>query len=154
MRHAGLLFTVCVVASGGVAAQDSESARMDYLQAVAAFYRLPASEVAILDDWELPLDEIPVVLFVARRAGVSPEALVALRGSGRSWASLTDRYRVTTATLHLPLPDDASAGALADAYATFREMPVDGWQAIRLTDTDIVSLVNIRVIGQSLGLSS
>ena len=48
-------------------------------------------EVSILADWEIEADEVPVVLFVATRSGVSPEAVVALRDSGQSWGALTAR---------------------------------------------------------------
>ena len=72
--------------AGRVAAQDA--AHSDYFRSVARYFSLPASEVSILAEWEIAPDEVPVVLFVARRSGVSPEAVVALRDSGQSWASL------------------------------------------------------------------
>jgi hypothetical protein len=100
----------------------------------------------------MPPDEIPVVLFVARRAGISPEALVALRASGQNWGALTARYSVSATALHVPVPDDAPAGALSGAYELFRSMPVGDWGGIRLSDPHIIGLVNVRVIAQALGL--
>lgn len=154
IKRALLLFTMCVVTPQGVAAQNRDSARADYFRAVAGFFNLPESEIAILGDWETPADEIPVVLFMARRAGVSPEALVALRGSGQSWTRLADRYGVSAATLHAPIRDDAPTGALLAVYLGFRGTPVSEWPGIRLSDSDIVALVNVRVLAQSLGLSA
>ena len=135
-------------------AQEREAARIDYFRAVAGFFNLPPSEVAILGDWELPPDEIPVVLFIARRAGVSPEALVALRESGRRWTDLADRYRVRASAFHVPVRDDAPAGRLESTYRLFRSTPVGEWGSLRLDDEAIVALVNVRVISQSLGLSA
>ena len=120
---------------------------------MAAFFSLPANEVAILGDWEIQSEEIAVVLFVARRAGVSPEALVALRSSGQSWSALVDRYRVTPSALHVPIGDDAPAGSLSEAYDQFRATPVSEWREIELDDDDIVGLVNVRVISQALAVS-
>ena len=111
-------------------------------------------EVSILADWEIEPDEVPVVLFVARRSGVSPEAVVALRDSGRSWADLTGRYRVSASALHVPIRDDAPAGALSGAYERFRSTPVSDWSTLRLEDHEVVGLVNVRVISQVLGLSA
>jgi hypothetical protein len=150
MKRALFLLTLCLAATPGLSAQDA--ARTDYFRAVAAFFNLPSNEVAILSDWEMPPDEIPVVLFVARRAGVSPEALVALRTSGQNWGALTARYRVSATALHVPVPEDVPTGALAGAYELFRSMPVADWGGIRLSDAHIIGLVNVRVIAQALGL--
>lgn len=134
------------------AAQQHDAARRDYFRAVAGFFNLPPTEIAILSDWQVPAGEIPVVLFVARRAGVSPEALVALRDSGQGWSDLADRYRVRASAFHVPVGDDADTGRLEEAYRLFRSTPVGEWNTLRLSDDDIVTLVNVRVISQSLGL--
>lgn len=146
------IFAVTAVTAGPAAAQERDAAQVDYFRAVAAFFNLPPSEIAILSDWEMPADEIPVVLFMARRAGVSPEALVALRDSGEGWAALAERYRVLAAALHVPVADDAPTGRLESAYGQYRSTPVAEWGSINLSDADIVALVNVRVISQSLGL--
>ena len=135
-----------------VSAQSSDAARRDYFRAVASFFNLPAGEVAILGDWGIPPDEIPVVLFMARRAGVSPEALLALRDAGQSWSVLAGRYRVTAAALHLPVGDDAPTGSLSGVYEQYRTLPVGEWGTIQLADADVVALVNVRIISQSLPL--
>ena len=114
---------------------------------------MPESEVAILANWDLDAEEIPVVLFVARRAGVSAEALVALRESGYSWTDLSDRYGIGARALHVPVRDTSVTGRLGPLYASFRDTPVERWGDIRLSSEDIVALVNVRVLSQSLGLS-
>jgi len=151
MTRAGLLITALLTTTP-LAAQGRSAAHTDYFHAVAAFFNLPASEVVILSEWDVDADEIPVILFVARRAGVSPEALVALREAGQGWAALTRRYRVGAAALHVPIRDDAPAGRLDDAYARFRTTPVGEWNSLTLSDHDIVGLVNVRVIAQELDL--
>lgn len=150
MTRSLIALTVLTSLSAPVAAQDEDVARQDYFRAVATFFNLPPNEIAILSDWQVPADEIPVVLFMARRAGVSPEALVALRDAGRGWSSLADRYSVRAAAFHVPVPDDASTGRLEEAYRLFRSTPVGQWGTLRLTDEQIVGLVNVRVISQSL----
>lgn len=150
MARSMAVLTVLGLLSAPVAAQERDVARQDYFRAVATFFNLPPNEIAILSDWEMPADEIPVVLFMARRAGVSPEALVALRSAGRGWSTLADRYSVRSAAFHVPVPDDASTGRLEGAYRLFRTTPVGEWGALRLSDEHIVALVNVRVISQSL----
>ena len=153
MRRVGLALVLLATAAGNVAAQGGDEARQAYFAAVADFFRVPASEISILGDWPLPADEIPVVLFVAGRAGVSEEALAALRRSGLSWHDLAGRYQVGPGAFHIPLPDDAAAGRLEGAYARYREVPPTQWSEIRLSDADIVALVNVRVLSGALQLS-
>jgi hypothetical protein len=138
----------------GAAAQDINPAHADYFRAVASFFDLPTSEVVILGDWDIPAEEIPVALFIASRAGVSAEAIGALRGAGQSWSELAGRYRVTASILHVPIRDGASAGRLSGVYDRYRQTPVSDWPSIALTDGDIIALVNVRVISQSVGAST
>lgn len=152
MIRIAVLLTVLATIPSGVTAQDRDAAQADYFRAVAAFFSLPANEVAILGEWEIDREEIAVVLFVARRAGVSPEALVALRSSGQSWSALVERYRVTPSALHVPIRDDAPAGRLDAVYDEFRNTPVSEWRGILLEDDDIISLVNVRIISQALAV--
>jgi len=147
-----LLATVSL-AAGASDAQEQSGAERAYFRAVARYFQLPESEVEILANWDLPADEIPVLLFVARRAGVSAEALVALRESGRSWTELSERYQIGARALHVPLHDVSSAGRLSGVYESFGSTPVDRWGDIRLSSDDIVALVNVRVLSQSLGMS-
>lgn len=150
--RAVLLLATMALAAVASEAQQPSSAERAYFRAVARHFDLPESEVVILGSGELHADEVPVLIFVARRAGISPEALAALRESGRSWTDLADRYEIGARALHVPLHDIGSAGRLSQLYAAFRDTPVDRWADIRLSSEDIVALVNVRVLAQSLGL--
>ena len=152
IRPTLLLLIAMIVTAAGAEAQQEEASQEAYFRAVGEFFTVPSSELAILRDWRLAPDEIPVVLFVAERSGVSPEALVALRRSGQSWTELADRYGVGAAALHLPIPPQAPAGRLARLYEQFRSTPLSQWDGIRLEQRDIVALVNVRLLAQTLGI--
>jgi hypothetical protein len=139
-------------AASGVGAVQADGPESAYLRAVSRYFQIPEGEVSILAHWDLPPDEIPVVLFVARRAGVSAEALVALRESGRSWPTLVASYNIGANALHVPLSDPATAGVLTGAYRRFGETPVADWASVPLEERDIVALVNVRVLSQVLGV--
>ena len=147
-----LVLTAIALLATGVEAQDLTWADRSYRSAVARYFELPEEEIAILGHWELPTEEIAVVLFMARRSGISPEALVALRQSGRSLTELAESYRIGGQVLHVPLSDPAAAGSLTHVYERFEEVPVSEWSSIRLTGDDIITLVNVRVLSDSLGL--
>ena len=147
-----LVLTAVALLATGVEAQDFTWAERSYRNAVARYFELPEEEIAILGHWELPTEEIVVVLFMAPRSGISPEALVALRQSGRSLTELAENYRIGGQVLHVPLSDPAAAGSLTHVYERFGEVPVSEWSSIRLTGDDIITLVNVRVLSDSLGL--
>lgn len=143
-----------VLLSLPAAAQQSPNrARDAYFGAVADFFGLPTTEVSILAQWQLPPDQIPVALFLADQAGISAEALVALRSAGKDWTELARRYHVNASRFYVPLPDGADAGILKDVYARFRALPTARWGEVSLTDADIVALVNVRVLAQTLHLT-
>lgn len=153
-RTLGAALTATIVAAPGVAGQERGAAGQEaYFRAVAGFFDLPASEIAILGEWRMPADEIPVVLFVAHHAGVSPEAIVALRRSGRGWSELASRYQVDAAQFYVPLPEGAQAGVLESAYDRYRAAPIPSWSQVALADRDIVALVNLRVLSQTLNVA-
>ena len=151
-RAAATAAVLMCLPTGADALQDSGAERA-YLRAVARHFQMSESEVSILAHWDLPTEEIPVALFLAGRAGVSAEALVALRESGRTWTSLASTYNVGANALHVPLRDPTSAGSLSGLYERFRDTPVGEWGAIRLGESEIVALVNVRVLSDALGVS-
>jgi hypothetical protein len=151
--RAVFLLATMAVAAAATEAQQQNASEQAYFRAVARYFQIPEGELVILRNWDVPADEIPVLLFIARRAGVSSEALVALRESGRSWTELSERYQLGARAFHVPIHDPASTGRLGPLYDTFRDTPVERWGSIRLSSEDIVALVNVRVLSQSLGVS-
>ena len=139
--------------ASAVHAQEPELGRAGFVRAVADFYQVTTEEVGILSDWGLPVPEVAVALFIASRSGVSAEALVALRGTGRSWGELAGRYHLDASHFHVPLPSGASAGPLNPAYEGYRSMEPRQWSSLRLDDEQILMLVNVRILSQTLRVS-
>ena len=155
--------TICLIASvlagypGTAVAQDAPESPPQavgaYFRAVGEYFGVTASEIDILGDWELPPEEIPVVLFVATRVGVSPEALVGLRRSGDGWGEIVKRYGLGADVLYLPIPQGASAGRLQGLYDHLSSTPVNGWGEVALDADAVVTLVNVRLLVHVSGLT-
>lgn len=135
-----------------VAAQQpvSQAVREAYLRTVGEFFRLPLEEVVLIAEGGLPPDEVPVVLFLAQRAGVSPDALVGLRKGGRPWRDVAARYGLGAQIFHLALPEQQPLGFLGRAMDLYRGTPARDWPGLRLEDDEIVGLVNLRVLSQQV----
>lgn len=149
----GLMLFATAASMATAAASQENAGQRAYFRAVAGYFHVPESEVGILaHGGEIPADEIPVVLFVALRGGVSPEAVAALREAGRGWTELAQRFAVGANALHIPLRDPAAAGALSAAYQRFAATPMAEWSTMKLESDEIVALVNVRVLAQALGV--
>ncbi len=125
-----------------------QAGREAYFRAVGDHFQVPLQEVVLIGDWDLSPDEVPVVLFLAQRAGVSSDALVGLRRAGRPWRDVASRFGLGTQAFHVPLPEDPPSGILARAFRAFRETEAREWGRIQLEDEEIVALVNLRVLSQ------
>ncbi|MEJ2540075.1 MAG: hypothetical protein P8188_08915 [Gemmatimonadota bacterium] len=138
----------CAVPLAG-SAQQQESA---YLRSVAIHFGYTAGEVMMLAEWDVPVAEVPVALTVARDAGVSAAAVMALRQNGRAWADLLVRYGLHAGRLYVPLDEPPTEGAGGDAYAAYASRDPGAWRVIRLTDESIVYLVNLEFLSDHLEL--
>ena len=121
-----------------------------YFRTVAEHFDVPKGEVAIVGDWELEADEVPVVFFLSRKAGVAPDALIGLRRSGLPWVAVANRFGLGVGSFHLPLPEDVPLGSLSRAYGEFRGRPSREWNLIELDDSEVVALVNLRVLSEQM----
>jgi hypothetical protein len=126
--------------------------REAYFRSVADHFQVPLEEVSILGDWDMAEDEVPVVLFLSRKAGVSPDVLMAVRKSGRSWHEVASRFGLRARTFHIPLPEGVQLGPLSRPYAEFETRPAKEWDQIHLDDLQIICLVNLRVLSEQVGV--
>ena len=67
-----------------------------------------------------------------------------------SWSELAARYHVDASHFHVPLGESADAGILGAAYELYRASPPRDWGRIPLSDDEIVALVNLRLVAQTL----
>ena len=122
----------------------------EFLRAVAEHFGTPQQEVAVLAQWRLDMAEIPVVLFVADRAGVSPDVVISQRRRGEGWMAIAHGYSVHAGDFHIPI--DGDAGILAGAYERFGARAASEWQEVTLSDVEVVALVNVRFLSRHLEL--
>jgi hypothetical protein len=129
----------------GEVGEGAQEAVEAYLRGVGEFFDVDPEEVSILGEWRLPADEIPVLVFFARRTGVSADALAALRRNGGSWSDLAGRFGLSLQALHTPLPVGRS-GPLSRVVSEYGSLPAVQWRNISLTDEEIIALVNLRFL--------
>lgn len=111
--------------------------------AVGDYFGVPHARVADFRTRSVRHEEIPVVLFLAREARVSPETVLALRERGWSWVDVTLHLNVDPGVFvaHLPAQRGPPYGK-AHGYWRKREARY----LSQLRDEEIVEFVNLRVV--------
>jgi hypothetical protein len=150
----GLLLFLAPLAAFPAAGQDvGPGVKAGYFRAVAEHFHVPIEEVTIVADWDVEADEVPVILFLAQRAGVSTDALIGLRRTGRPWSEVASRLGLGVGAFHIPLPENEDLGSLARVYGEFRGRPSRDWNQIELRDLEVIALVNLRVLSEQVGVA-
>ncbi|GMR13342.1 MAG: hypothetical protein BMS9Abin29_1548 [Gemmatimonadota bacterium] len=150
VRMIAIAVTVTLVGWPTLAGGQISPATEGYFGAVSEHFHVSLEEVRILGEWRLSPEEIPVVLFVAARAGVSPDAVATLRGDGQSWDAVIRRFGLRPVDLYVPFAEGVSQGILARAYEEFGNRPQSEWDGLRLRDQEIIALVNIQFLAAQM----
>lgn len=106
----------------------------------------------MLAEGDVPAEEVPVALLIARNSGVSASAVLALRRGGRAWADLLVRYGLHAGRLYVPLDLPPTEGVGAEAYRAYESRDRGSWRVIRLPDEAVVYLVNLDFLSHHLEL--
>ncbi|MYG80395.1 MAG: hypothetical protein F4187_00845 [Gemmatimonadetes bacterium] len=152
-----LLFPVAIIllaAPAGLQGQRPGTDGSDeaaFLRAVGEHFSVPQQEVMVLAQWKLAPGEIPVALFLAERAGVSPDVVISQRRRGEGWMAISSEYSVHAGDFHVRI--DGHAGILADAYERFSARAASEWNEIVLSDDEVVGFVNLRFLSRHLQVS-
>lgn len=113
--------------------------------AIGDYYRVPEREVIVVRERHIPDDELPVVFFLADRAHQPAGVIVDMRLDGRTWIDIAWHFGLGSDVFYVPFerqPDPP----YGRAYGYFKKMKREDWGRLRLSDTDIVNLVNLRFI--------
>jgi len=116
-------------------------------------YQVEEEEIVVIRKRNIPDEEMPVVFFLAKRAGVSPAVIVKLRLGGKSWMEITADFGLTAEIFYVPVTVDPGP-PYGKAYGHFRNRERAEWGQIWLTDGDIVNFVNLRFISEHYDYST
>ncbi len=121
--------------------------------AIGNHFESSEKEVLIVKERGIPDDDLPVVFFLARNAGVEPGVIIELRLGGKSWMDISLKYGLGAAIYYVEVKGDPGP-PYGKAYGHFKKKNRKEWNAIRLVDSDIVNLVNLKFISEHYGYSA
>ncbi len=126
------------------------SGHSEFHLALAKHYEVDRAVVVRVRERGIPDDHVPVALFIAKRARVQPSAVVALRLEGRSWFEISTHFGLSASLFHVHVERDYGP-PYGNAFGHFRNRKRSEWRTIRLSDSDLVSLVNVRFLSIRYG---
>ena len=126
--------------------------RSTYLAVMAAYFQVSPSEVEILLEGRGSIDELPVLLLLARETGMAPTALSASRRGGATWMGLLRRFDLSAVHLHVPLAEADVDARVERVWALYRDTDRTGWERIELTDEEVITLVHLNVLSRHYGV--
>ena len=132
----------------GVSA-DQDGVKGFYL-AIGEQYRVPEREVVVVRERNIPDDELPVVFFLARYASVEPGVIVKLRLGGESWMDIALHYHLSPEIFYVAFDRDPGP-PYGKAWGYYKKHKRADWGTIRLADTDIVNVVNLKFVSERYG---
>ncbi|UCD93949.1 MAG: hypothetical protein JSU69_09280 [Candidatus Zixiibacteriota bacterium] len=120
--------------------------------AIGEHYNVPEKEIIVVRERKIPDDELPVVFFIAGRAGVKPEAIIKLRLGGKSWMAISAQYGLTAEVFYVPVKSSPGP-PYGNAFGHYKKRKKAEWGKIQLADSDVVNLVNLKFISEHYGCS-
>ena len=94
--------------------------------------------------------KIPVVFFIAQRAHVAPSTICDMRLQGESWMEISLHFGLGPEVYYVPV-SEVYGDPYEQVYTYYREKPRTEWRTIRLSDDDIVNVVNLRFVSEQQG---
>lgn len=134
--------------SVGVSAD--EDGLKSFHMALSEHFQIDYSTIKTTRDEIKNDEELPVVYFIAERARVHPRIVVALRRQGKSWQQITTELGFSDGIYYVELANPTPP--YGKALEQFKNHKKNQWHKIKLTDSDIVNLVNLQFVSQYNGM--
>ena len=126
--------------------------------AVGDHYKVPEKEVIVIKERQIPDEEIPVVLHIARMAHVAPKSVIDLRLSGRKWMDITLHFGLGPDIFYVPaspevvyvpvIVEQGPPYGKAHGHHHFKRKPKKECKRIVLRDEDVIDLVNLKLASE------
>lgn len=120
--------------------------------AIGDFYKVPEKEIIVVRKQGIIDEELPVIFFLAKRAGVHYGQIVKWRVHNRwTWMKIIRKLRLTPEIFYIPFETPVNTGVYAKIYGYYKQ-PKNKWKFINLTDDEIIHCVNLHFISGYHGL--
>lgn len=113
--------------------------------AIGDYYRVPEREVIVVRERHISDDELPVVFFLADHVHQPASVIVDMRLDGRAWIDIAWHFGLGSDVFYVPF-ERQPGPPYGRAYGYYKKTKRENWGRLRLSDADIVNLVNLRFV--------
>ena len=122
------------------------SLEKDYDQALCNYFQLSSADVAGIRAAGISSEELPVCLYIAKRAKTAPESIAKMRARGDSWAAIVKGLNQGMNMFYQPIVGYSVSETYYPIFAKFDAVPSNKWRRLELSDEEILNVVNLRFI--------
>lgn len=126
--------------------QTKQELEKDYLTALALYYQISDSEISDLLKLKLELEDLPVLVFIAKKTKITPEKIAKFREQGDSWQDIIKMRTLDPGIFYIMITGEIKSKIYNLILTKFKTIPESNWKKIQLTDDEIINLVNLRFI--------
>jgi len=124
----------------------------NYYRSIARYNNVSDQDVYFVRKKGVADEELPVIFYLASLAAVSPSLVADEYKPGISLYDLTTIFGLNPEIYHYPVKTRVDGPPYGKAYGYYRNKPKKEWKNIKLSNTDIINLVNLRFISESRGV--
>lgn len=133
--HAGIDFGISIDKNG----------ISEFHLAISNHYKVEEKEIITVSKKRISNEELPIVFFLAKKAGVKSSVIIQMRLNGNSWQEVADRFKLKPDIFFIDLKSNPGP-PYGKAYGHYKNKSKNKREQIRLTDDDIVNFVNLKFI--------
>jgi hypothetical protein len=146
LKHKAFLAFLILIGliSSGVQAQIADASKDTLHTALRDYFKVTEDQIDSLLKTPVPDEEMPIVLFIAQRAGVDPGSVLVVWSSGLNWMQTAHHFGLNPWLFFIPIQGDLKNTPYLKPYHYFK----DRNNRVRLSDDDMINLVNLKFIAE------
>jgi hypothetical protein len=112
------------------------------------YFRVSEDQVKLCEEANVSDEEIPVVFFIAQRAGVDPQAVLALHAEGLAWMQVAYHFELNPRMFFTSLSANSPAHSPYEkSYGYYKSHA----GRVSLSDADMVNWVDLKFLSEHYG---
>ena len=112
--------------------------------ALRDYFKVTEDQVESLSKTPLPDDDLPIVFFIAQRASVDPNSVMVVWSSGLNWTQTAHHFGLNPWIFFISIQGDLKNTPYLKPYHFFKDRD----NRVRLSDDDMINLVNLKFIAE------
>lgn len=130
----------------------TDSSLNSFHLSVGDYYGASHADLTYMSRSGISDDEMPVALFISTSGAISINTIINLRLKGLSWFDISLRYKVGPDRYYVPFKRDPGP-PYGKAWGYYKNKPKKKWKNIKLRDSDMINLVNVKFMSKHYGIA-